>query len=83
MARRAERLLRWAGGLFVAGVLAFGSLAATATPASARDCPYDGEGLMGYQPSDQACYQACYARWGDDLYDYHWNESNGCCTCVF
>jgi len=70
-------------GLLVASTLAVGVAVALATPASATDCPYNGEGLMGWQPSAQACYNACYAVHGENLETSHWNESNGCCTCVF
>ncbi len=70
-------------GVVVATALVVGASTALARSASAASCPYDGDGLMGYQPSAQACYNACYARWGSGLYDWHWNNSNGCCTCVF
>lgn len=67
----------------VATALAFGSSAALATPASAMTCPDNGQGFLGQQPSDNACFQACFAVHGSSLEAYHWNETTGCCSCVF
>lgn len=70
-------------GALVVTALVVGASTALARPASATTCQYNGDGLMGWQPSDAACYNACYARWGEDLIDYNWSPSTGCCSCIF
>ncbi|HJQ64895.1 MAG TPA: hypothetical protein VJ816_00890 [Gemmatimonadales bacterium] len=70
-------------GLLVATALAIGASAVLAAPASAMSCPNNGQSTLGWQPSAEACYQACYAVHGTDLETSHWNESTGCCSCVF
>lgn len=65
--------------------LVVGGITLTATPAQALACvpAPDGTSHLGEYPSDQACFEACFAIHGEDLAAYHWNTTTTCCSCVF
>ena len=70
-------------GLLVATALAVGASAVSAAPVSAMTCQNNGQSFLGEQPSDVACYNACYAVHDGDLQGYHWNSVTHCCSCIF
>jgi hypothetical protein len=80
MSKRLQKLSGWLLGLVVSAALGFGLLVATAEPAVAMDCPYNGTFWQGYQGSSQACQYAC-----ESVYADVWGrvDSFGCCTCLF
>lgn len=76
-----KRLWTWAFGLLVAGALLFGASTLMATPASGATCRDDGWNWLGYQPTWQACWDACLAV-HPDLVGIQYG-GQGCCTCLF
>lgn len=81
MSRKAKSASWWVVGLVAAGILGLGAREAFATsPASA--CPNDGYNTVGSQPSLAACWSACLAVHGLNLYQAVWNPSTTCCKCL-
>lgn len=80
MSNRTKSAGRWVLGAVVLGVLAVGAKQAAAEP-TAFACQNDGWNFLGQQPSQQACYDACFAL-HPDLVQARWGPG-GCCTCLF
>lgn len=78
MSDRSKRLSGWAVALLVAGALGFGASTLAATPASGATCLDDGWTFLGWQPTHQACYDACYA-----LHAPNFTERYGPCWLLF
>jgi hypothetical protein len=80
MAPRIRKTGAWLVVLLALTILAFGAREAFAS--SARfTCQYDGWTFLGYQPSWQACYNACYALHAPDFTERYGQD--GCCSCLF
>jgi hypothetical protein len=82
MSKRYQKVSGWLLGLVVSVALGFGLIVATAKPASALDCPYNGTFWQGWQPDQISCQYACESVYGRDVTG-NWHQETGCCTCLF
>ena len=78
-----EKVFAWTVGVIALAAVTFGLAVATAKPVEASSCQYDGINFMGQQPSDNACFAACFAVHGGSLEDWDWVPSTGCCRCFY
>ena len=78
-----EKVVGWTVGAIAAIALIGGLTVVTAQPVETLDCQNDGVTFLGQQPSEPACFSACFAVHGLALEDVLWGEANGCCRCLY
>jgi len=78
-----EKMAGWTVAAVAAIALIGGLSVVAAQPVEASSCNYDGVNFMGQQPSEAACVVACYAVHGENLEDWDWVPSTGCCRCFY
>ena len=83
MTRRLSMVAAWAVAVLALVALVAGLLVATAKPAHAMACMDDDWNFMGQQPSEPACWDACFAVHGAGLDHVTWSPTTGCCRCFF
>ena len=82
MTQRIRKSGSWLVAAVTMGIMAFGAQRLLASTA-AMECANDGINFLGQQPSQQACYNACYAVHGEELAWEVWHPTTGCCGCVY
>ena len=81
MSRFARATGKWLVVAITLVILGFGARQAVAS-SMATTCPDDGWNWVGWQPSDEDCWDTCFSIHAGDLQDARRSPA-GCCTCLF